>query len=198
MSVHERKRLLRQRMLILRNSKPSEELDALSDRIAARLLGLHEIKNATIVSTYLHIGSEVRTSRIFNLLLSEGKKVIVPVTDKANRRLVFSEIKCPERELVRGTFGILEPAAEFRRPTPLEQADIILVPGVAWDLRGYRIGYGAGYYDRSISSLQKFLPKIGLSYEFQIVERIPNSEFDRRVDRLVTERRVVNTNSNER
>lgn len=184
-------------MLTLRNSKPPEELDALSAQITARLLELQEVKSARVVSAYLHIGSEVRTFAIFHWLLSGGKKVIVPITDRDSRRLVFSEIKFPERELVKGTFGILEPRPEFRRSIPLEQADIILVPGVAWDLRGYRIGYGAGYYDRSINSLQEYLPKIGLSYEFQIVERIPNGRFDSRVDKLVTERRVVNTNSNE-
>jgi 5-formyltetrahydrofolate cyclo-ligase len=183
-------------MLTLRNSKSPEELDALSDQITANLLELQEIKNARVVSTYLHIGSEVRTFVLVNWLLSGGKKVIVPVTDKANKRLVFSEIKFPERDLVKGTFGILEPRPEMRRSIPLEQAEVILVPGVAWDLRGYRVGYGAGYYDRSINSLQKFLPKVGLSFEFQIVDRIPNSRYDRHVDKLVTERRIINTQLN--
>jgi 5-formyltetrahydrofolate cyclo-ligase len=183
-------------MLALRNSKPAQELDALSTQINARLVELPEINDANVVSTYLYIGSEVRTASILDWLLSNGKRVIVPVTDRLNRRLIFCEIKSPEQELTKGTFGILEPKPEFRRPLPLEQADVILVPGVAWDLRGYRIGYGAGYYDRSINSMRKFLPKIGLSYEFQIVKRIPNGRFDRKVNKLVTERRIINTNSN--
>jgi len=184
-------------MLALRNSKPTEELDRLSAQINSRLCELPEINDANVVSTYMHIGSEVRTATILDWLLSKGKRVIVPATDTVNRRLIFCEIKSPEKELVKQTYGILEPKPEFRKPLPLEQADVILVPGVAWDLRGYRIGYGAGYYDRSINSIRKFLPKIGLCYEFQIVKRIPNGRFDRKVNKLVTERRTVNTNSDE-
>ena len=75
----------------------------------------------------------------------------------------------------------------------MEQVDVILVPGVAWDRRGYRIGYGAGYYDRSINSLVTSVFKIGLAYEFQLVVRIPTSRYDRRVDEIVTELRVIDT-----
>lgn len=185
-------------MLTLRNSRPAEELDALSARITSRLLELQEIRNAGVISIYLHIGSEVRTLNMLYWLLSHGKTIIVPITDKVNRRLIFSQIEFPEDELTKGTFGILEPKPEYRKPFPLEEADVILVPGVAWDLRGYRLGYGAGYYDRSINSLHRSMPKIGLSYELQIVEHIPNDRFDRRVDRLVTERRIVNTSQGEK
>jgi len=181
-------------MLALRNSKPIQELDSLSADITRRLLELPEIIGADTVSTYLHIGSEVRTSRIIDWLLSNRRKVIVPITDKPNKRLIFSELRFPEKELQRGALGIPEPKPEFRRTVPLELAGVVLVPGVAWDLRGYRIGYGAGYYDRSLNSLRRPVPKIGLSYEFQIVERIPNGRFDRRVDKLLTERRSVDMN----
>lgn len=183
-------------MLALRNKMPSSELDYLSSEIAARLLGLPEVKKSHTISTYLHTGSEVRTMKIVEWALSNGKRIIVPITDRSNRRLTFSELKSPEKELEKGTFGILEPKPEFRRPAPLEEAEIVLVPGVAWDVQGYRIGYGAGFYDRSINSLNKNVMKIGLSYEFQIVERIPRTRYDRRVDKLVTERRIIDTGLN--
>jgi 5-formyltetrahydrofolate cyclo-ligase len=194
LSFRERKQLIRQQMLALRNSKSIQELDSLSADITRTLLELPEIIGADTVSTYLHIGSEVRTSSIVDWLLSNGRKVIIPITDKTNKRLIFSELRLPERELQRGALGIPEPKPEIRKPVPLEQADVVLVPGVAWDLRGYRIGYGAGYYDRSLNSLKRPVPKIGLSFEFQIVERIPKGRFDRRVDKLVTERRCVDMN----
>lgn len=73
-----------------------------------------------------------------------GKRVIVPITDRANKRLAFSELKDLEQELEKGNYGIQEPKPIFRRPVPLEEADVTLVPGVAWDIQGYRIGYGAG------------------------------------------------------
>lgn len=135
----------------------------------------------------------MRTREIVDWALADGKRVIVPITDRANKRLVFSELKAPNRELEKGAFGILEPKVEFRKPVPLEEADVVLVPGVAWDRRGYRIGYGAGYYDRSINSLQKHTTKIGLAYEFQIVPSIPTIRYDRRVDDIVTEGRIIKT-----
>ncbi len=171
-------------------------MDCLSSKIVTRLLELPEIRNAQAISTYLHTGSEVRTNEVLKRLLSQSKKVIVPITEKRNNRLFFSELRNPAAELEEGSFGILEPKPEFRRPIPLENADIVLVPGVVWDLRGYRIGYGAGYYDRSINALRKPVFKIGLSYEFQIVEKLPISRYDRRVDKIVTERRIINTGLN--
>jgi 5-formyltetrahydrofolate cyclo-ligase len=180
-------------MLTLRNSTPVAELDALSSRIFSKLVEVPEIQGARTVSTYLHTGSEVRTGKIVDWLLSKDKRVVVPLSDKLNKRLLFSELRDPEKELAQGTYGILEPKLEFRRPVPLEQVDVILVPGVAWDRRGYRIGYGAGYYDRSINSLVTSVFKIGLAYEFQLVVRIPTSRYDRRVDEIVTELRVIDT-----
>jgi 5-formyltetrahydrofolate cyclo-ligase len=153
-------------MLALRNSKPAVELDSLSRRIETRLLALPVIMKA---------------------------KTIVPITDSANLRLVFSEIRLPAKELGRGFRGIPEPKLEFRRPVRLEEADVVLVPGVAWDERGYRIGYGSGYYDRSINALQSQPTMIGLSYEFQIAPALPRTRFDRRVDKIVSERRIMET-----
>jgi 5-formyltetrahydrofolate cyclo-ligase len=180
-------------MLALRNSTPMAELEALSSRIFSKLIEVPEIQRARTVSTYLHTGSEVRTRKIVDWLLSKGKRVIVPISDKPKKRLLFSELVDPEKELAPGTYGILEPKVEFRRLIPLEQADVVLVPGVGWDRRGYRIGYGAGYYDRSINSLVTSVFKIGLAYEFQLVDRIPQSRYDRRVDEIVTELRVIDT-----
>jgi len=184
--------MLRAQMLALRNSKPASELDQLSSEITARLLELPTVKEARTISTYLNIGSEVRTRGFVEWALWNGKRIIVPVVDRANKRLIFSEFKAPE-ELERGDYGIPEPKREFRRPVALEQADVILVPGVAWDLRGFRIGYGAGYYDRSVNALRTHVATVGLAYDFQCVSNVPRSRYDRRVDRIVTESRIIDT-----
>lgn len=181
-------------MLALRNSMLAAELDSLSTKIAQRLCGLPEVEEAKTISIYVHTGSEVRTMNILKWCLARGKRVIVPVTDRSNRRLIFSEVKNPEKELGPGTFGILEPKSEFLRPIPLEEAQVVLVPGVAWDRRGYRIGYGGGFYDRAINSLRRDPIKIGLSYEFQIVHRIPTTSYDRPVEKVATENRMLITN----
>jgi 5-formyltetrahydrofolate cyclo-ligase len=180
-------------MLALRNSISKTQLDLLSSKIAQRLFTLKELEDAETVSMYLHIGSEVRTSEILAWCKSRGKRVIVPVTDKQSRKLIFSEVKSPERELHVGSYGIPEPMPEFLNSIPLEEAQVVLIPGIAWDLRGYRIGYGGGYYDRSINALHKLIPTIGLAFELQIVRQIPTSQYDRHVGKLVTERRVIAT-----
>ena len=178
-------------MLALRNSMPADELDFLSSKISQRVCEMPEVRESKTISTYIHIGSEVRTTGILKWSLAQGKRVLVPVTDKSNRRLIFSELKTPENELARGTFGIPEPKPEFLRPVPLEEAQVVLVPGVAWDHRGYRIGYGGGFYDRAINSLRMNPIKIGLSYEFQFVGRIPTTAYDRPVEKIVTENRII-------
>lgn len=180
-------------MLALRNDRPSLELDSLSSKVEARLIEIPAVKNSRTMSTYLHIGSEVRTSGVVEWAILNGKRVIVPITDRTSKRLIFSELKHPERELEKGNYGIPEPKPEFRRPVPLEEADVALVPGVAWDLQGFRIGYGAGYYDRSINSLHTPVIKLGLAYEFQMLSKIPRSPFDRRVNKIVTEERIIDT-----
>lgn len=182
-------------MLAVRNNVPSRELDILSSRIAGRLFDLREFADAGTISLYMHIGSEVRTSEILSWCLSHQKRVIVPIIEKANRRLLFSELKAPQRELEPGTFGILEPKPEFLRLVNLKEADVALVPGVAWDVHGYRIGYGGGYYDRSINSLHSHLATIGLAYEFQILRELPRTRYDRPVHKIVTERRTLSTRS---
>ena len=178
-------------MLFLRNGKPGAQLDQLSSRVSQRLFNLQEFKGARTISIYLHIGSEVRTREILARCIAQSKRVMIPVTDTTNRRLIFSELAAPEKELEIGHFGIPEPKTEFLRPVPLEEAQIALVPGIAWDLRGYRIGYGGGYYDRSINSLHNHVLLIGLGYEFQILSDIPKTRYDRPVNKIVTEQRVI-------
>jgi 5-formyltetrahydrofolate cyclo-ligase len=171
------------------------ELDYLSSRISRQVIGLPEVKNAKTISVYLHKGSEVRTDEIVAWCLSSGKRVIIPVTNRENRKLIFSELHNPATELHIGSFGILEPKPEFLRPIPLEEAEVVLVPGIAWDFQGHRVGYGGGYYDRSINSLRKHVLTIGLAYELQLVKQVPASRYDRAANKVVTERRVITTQS---
>jgi len=182
-------------MLLVRNSLADDIRASLSSEISAAVLSMPAIQNAAAVCTYMHVGSEVRTSGIINGLFEKGKRVLVPVTRKGSRHMIFSELLSLESSLTTGAMGIPEPKPEFLKPVPLESADVVLVPGVAWDPEGYRLGYGAGYYDRAINALQKRVPLVGLAYECQIVEGIPRSRFDRPVNLIVTEQRTIVTGS---
>jgi 5-formyltetrahydrofolate cyclo-ligase len=177
-------------MLSLRNSHNPSELDELSVEITNNVVRTGWVAEARTICTYLHTGSEVRTEQIVDWALSRGKRVIVPITIKAEKHLLFSELRATA-DLEKGVFGIPEPRPACRRPVPLEEADVVLVPGIAWDTHGYRIGYGGGYYDRSLNSIRKHVNTIGLAFEFQMITDLPRIRYDRHVDKIVTEQRTI-------
>ena len=104
-------------------------------------------------------------------------------------------VRCPRAELVPGYRGILEPPPTLA-PVPLAEVAAIVVPGVAFDARGHRLGQGGGHYDRLIARARELAAPplvVALAYDFQIVSRVPDEAHDQRVDRVVTERRVLET-----
>jgi 5-formyltetrahydrofolate cyclo-ligase len=188
----ERKQLLRAAALKKRRSIAKEELAELSSRVEANLLTLREYQKARLLISYCAVDDEVQTRPIIERALADGKRVAVIITDVATRTLRFSEIKSFEDDLAPGAFGILEPKRGRRgrvRPVSIREADIVLVPLVAWDERGRRLGYGAGYFDRALQDAR--ITKVGLALESQRLPQIPESRFDVPLDVIVTEARVV-------
>jgi len=185
-SKSELRALLRARRLRLH---PNEKERA-SREIVRKLTRLDEYRRARMVHTYVAWRDEVNNHDLIRSMLSEGRRVAVPKVDKANHRLDHYFIERFD-SLRPGAFGILEPAVEEGSPptAPLELFDLILVPGVAFDRRGNRLGYGAGYYDRFLERVPA--PKIGLSFSSQIVSHIPAEAHDRCVDIIVTEEEVI-------
>jgi 5-formyltetrahydrofolate cyclo-ligase len=186
----EAKRVLRAQLLVARRGYSRNALQARSRIIVRTVLGLDEIAKATTVASYVGKEGEVETAGIVGKLLARGKRVLVSVTDRKNHAIVFSELRGLD-ELAPGTFGILEPKPNALRPRALDEAHVIIVPGVAWDERGFRLGYGKGYFDAALAALDKPVPLIGLAFEFQIVPRIPEEHQDIPVDMLVSDRRTI-------
>ncbi len=120
-------------------------------------------------------------------ILQTGRRVIVPVTDLSRHILLHSEIKSFD-ELQKGTFGILEPPKDLFRKVPISEFDLVIVPGVAFDLAGHRIGFGGGFYDEFLGNVKA--TKIALAYEFQRVDKIPTRPEDEQVDILISEKNV--------
>jgi 5-formyltetrahydrofolate cyclo-ligase len=154
------------------------------------VLSLKEYKEARLLISYCAKDDEVQTRPIIERALVEGKRVAVIVTDVSSKTLSFSEIKSFEEELAPGAFGILEPKPGHLRPISIAQADVILVPLVAWDEKGHRLGYGAGYFDRALAGARR-TRKVGLALESQRLPRVPESRHDVPLDVIVTEKRVV-------
>lgn len=172
---------------------PEEILDR-SMKIKERLFSLPEFARAKTIAFYVdkEDAKEVRTREMMAEAKRMGKRIVVPFV--SGSELEFSEIS-GFQDLQPGVFNILEPRREIRRPIPPEQIDLMVVPGLAFDLEGRRVGYGKGFYDRFLRRLLSVRPDacvVGLAFEVQVVDRIPNPKpSDVPVSILVTEKRVV-------
>lgn len=148
------------------------------------LINSKEFKSAKTVGAYHAFGSEVRTDLIIEQARSLGKKVALPSVEGEN--LAFYELSSG-KYLVKGRFGIMEPLPY----NPVDNIDLLVVPGVAFDRQGYRLGYGKGYYDRYLEKNKKIISfSIGLAYSFQLLNSITRGEHDMRLDAIATEDRI--------
>ena len=185
--------------ILSRRDSIHEEIRKDKDReIKERLLALSEFKASHKILLYASFRSEVDTFDLLKYCVAHGKVVVLPRVDKQDNELKIYEIKDTE-ELVKGYFGIPEPnvsadISESRRMN-VEHMDLIIVPGVAFDEQCNRLGYGKGFYDillsrvRGQGSMAKCL--IALAYEEQIVESIPSESHDIKMDKIITDKRII-------
>jgi 5-formyltetrahydrofolate cyclo-ligase len=148
-------------------------------------------RRSRIVMVFLDFGSEVATAFVVERALAEGRTVAVPKTEVAERGLVVSVLADYPGDLAPGTWGIPEPRPGCLRPLPPDQVDLVLVPGVAFDPEGNRLGYGGGFYDRFLPLLRPGTPTVAPAFELQVVERVETGVYDIPVDLVVTEERVI-------
>lgn len=153
-----------------------EDARSAADRVAERVLELPEVARAERILTCLSFGVEIDTWRLVDRLLASGREVYVPRADAKEQRLHVHRYPCELRTLA---FGLQQP----RRGTPeLPEEDIddgidaVFVLGLGFDRRGYRLGYGSGYFDRFLAG--RPFPAIGLAFALQLVERLPNEPHD--------------------
>jgi 5-formyltetrahydrofolate cyclo-ligase len=167
--TQERKRELRRKFLKKLKSHKEDERLQKSSRIARKLFLLKEYARAKTVLFYLSFDGEVDTVRMIKKSIEQGKRVAVPAIRKETRELVPSVLKDYDTELARGPYGTHHPKEEYIRPIPLETLDLVVVPGLAFDEAGNRLGRGLGYYDRFLRRLPKNIPTVGLAFNFQMV-----------------------------
>jgi 5-formyltetrahydrofolate cyclo-ligase len=190
-TLDDEKQRLRREVLDRRNRLTTAQRVIRSADILQKLFELEAVRSAAWIHFYLSYGSEVETTGMIAHALSRGKRVTVPKMEAASKRLVLSELKDPVRELSPGPKGIPEPKPEAFRPVGVDTMDLFVVPGVAFDERGNRLGQGAGYYDRLLAGNLGKIPIVGLAFELQLAKDIPVGDHDVRVDWVVTEKRVI-------
>jgi len=182
------KQELRRRAAAVRDALSPAEIEAKSRAIMERLFALPAFDRARTVAFFASFRSEVRTEPMMTGALAAGKQVAVPRV-RPGRELRFFLVADLGCDLERGCLGIPEPCAHLPEAPPATM-ELIAVPGLAFDLRGYRIGYGAGYYDRALRRFTRAC-RVGLAFECQIVERVPEAPHDERVNCIVSESRTI-------
>jgi 5-formyltetrahydrofolate cyclo-ligase len=180
---------IRKRILQARNAMTQEEIAAGSFAIVKRLVDLEEIRRASTLMVYLAFGSEVLTDGLILWGWGEGKRIAVPLCRPESRELTACRIDGFD-ELGSGHYGIREPKAGFIRPVPRGEIEAVVVPAVAFDRRGYRVGYGGGYYDRFLPEAPQ-AARIGAAFARQIVAAIPVDPYDVTVECVVTEAEII-------
>ena len=175
----ELKKNLRCDMKAKRNALTDEEKKHAAANCLSKLKELPEFMNADWIYAYIACRNELETADIISWCLSHGKHVAVPKVQ--GEIMHFYEITALS-DCVPGAFGILEPAGEEkdRITTP----GFMLVPGLAFDKNGNRLGYGGGFYDKYLASHEEIITA-ALGYDFQIVEKVPSESHDRRMDYLI-------------
>ncbi len=167
-----------------------EEINKKSCIIKDKLLSLNCFKGAQTVMFFLSFGSEVNTFPIIDKALKLGKRVVVPKTIPDRREMIPSLLLDLSADLEPGLKGILEPKASSLRPVPAKEIDLVVVPGVAFDSYGNRLGYGGGYYDRFFQLLKENTPLVALAFAGQLVEEVPINPHDKKVGVLITEEKI--------
>ena len=159
--------------------------------IAQRLLGMDEFKKSKTVFCFLSTSSEVQTGRIIRESLRLGKQVLVPLLDPGEKNLKASRILSMDIDFVIGECGVRQPAPKFRDIVPFSNIDFVVVPGLAFDNFGNRIGYGGGFYDKFFKKITRDVSRVAVSYDFQLFNLVPHSDLDEPVHFLITETKAL-------
>jgi 5-formyltetrahydrofolate cyclo-ligase len=180
------KRPIREKLLIERRHCSAETCLRLSLMIQERLLDSRAYRQAGTVGLYSPVLNEVQTERVARRCLADGKRLAYPrVTGDDLRFVEVADLGT----MSPGTFGVLEPVGN--QLMPVAEIDLLIIPGVAFDLEGNRLGYGKGYYDRALAVCRPDQERVGFAYEFQVVEQLPVAGHDCRLTCVVTEQRTL-------
>lgn len=189
-SVKDTKASLREQVLERRDAMSAEARDTSSREIIRNVIGLEPYRDSDVVLAYAGFGSELRTDEFLRRTLELGKTLLLPKVNRETKSLDLYEVRDLEHGLKAGTWGIREPDPDLCVPSDIGYVDFVLVPGVAFDGRGGRLGYGAGFYDGLLAGRrvsQTWL--VAGAFEVQMVENVPMLEHDVTLDLIITENR---------
>lgn len=166
------------------------EIKTTSKKISAQLFRLPEFKKTKIVACFVSLPGEVDTKEIIDRALTLKKHVAVPVTKLGLKKVFFSIINTWDDIDSQGKGGIPEPSAGNWHKVELKDIDLVIAPGLLFDKKGYRLGYGAGVYDRLLKQMPHAI-KIGVAFKVSLIDTLPHNRHDVPVDMVITEREII-------
>lgn len=185
------KSVIRREMLTKRrNLSPAVREEAVK-LIVERLAEIDILQQASSIMGYLALPHELNIDSYLKMSIERGKIIGVPVTDVIDRRIYALRLFALDRDITYGIMGIREPIESRSIRIPNESFDAIIVPGVAFDKRGNRLGYGGGYYDRFIGELTRDILLVGVAFDEQLVDELPVEEYDKQVHLVVTPSGII-------
>ena len=187
--LQQAKKTLRATVLARRDAMLPAARTAASREILAKVCALPQYRDAKYVLTYMGFGSEIETQAFFLRIIADGKTAVLPRVDQATQSLILHSARHLS-ELLAGKWGIREPHPDA--PTvSMSAIDFILMPGVAFDRSGNRLGYGRGYYDKAVLAANPALVRVTACFACQIVDQVPAGPLDQKVNIIITENEII-------
>jgi 5-formyltetrahydrofolate cyclo-ligase len=189
--IREKKQEIRDEMIQRITAIGEEPLATKTKAIEERLFEFANFLESRIALLYTPATAEVDTHEIIQRSFMYNKIVVLPAFTPDSRKITLMKVDDPSKDLIEGPRGNMEPNPERCKAVPLDCLDIAIIPGLAMDEKGGRIGLGNGYYDRLIPDLPITTRKVGLIFEDQIISMVPMESHDKHVDIVVTNERII-------
>jgi 5-formyltetrahydrofolate cyclo-ligase len=189
--IKERKYEIRRRIAQQLDTLTQEERSEKTRQVEERLFDFANYLEAKIVILYLNGKLEVTSRHIIEKSFDLNKIVVLPAADPAGTKIALLKVDNLEKDLCIDAAGNPSPDPDRCKRVPIDRIDIALIPGVAFDEKGGRIGMGDGFYDRLIPKLPVTTRKVALAFEDQVLPLVPIEAHDRSVDIIITEKRII-------
>lgn len=186
---------IREKMYSLRSNLSSKDYNEKNKHVEENFYSLSLEKEYNNFMSYVNIKKEVRTRLIIDNLIKKNKTVSVPICLQKTTNLIASKINSLD-ELESSFFNLFEPKKEKIEEISPINLEVIIIPGIAFDRSGNRIGFGKGYYDRFLKKVKPGALKIAMAYDFQVLKDLPTDSFDVNMDMIITDKEIIEIKDN--
>lgn len=189
--IQEKKQEMRTGITKLLTDMSDDVQNEKTQAVEDRLFEFANFLESNIALLYMNTATEVATRNIIKRALEYNKIVVLPVFNMEKHRMGLMKVDNLENQLKQGPRGVLEPDTAKCKKVPIDCIDIAIIPGIAFDEKGARIGTGMGFYDRLIPKLPITTRKVALSFEDQLIQQVPMEHHDKHIDIIITDKRII-------